>query len=57
MCNQCGLTYALGTAHSCLVALQEQMRALEDRQNAQLSELAQKVELALARKDKQIQEL
>lgn len=34
MCNQCGLTYALGTAHSCLVALQEQMRALEDRQNA-----------------------
>ncbi len=54
MCNQCGLIYGLGTAHSCFIALQEQIKALEDRQNAQITELQRVVELAFARKDKQI---
>ena len=34
MCNKCGLTYCLGTSHSCMIAFQEQMKALENRQNA-----------------------
>jgi hypothetical protein len=32
MCNECGMTYPLGYVHKCMIAFQEQLKALENRQ-------------------------
>ena len=46
MCNNCGLNYRIGTAHSCLITLQERMKAQEDRYLAEIKEIQEQVQLA-----------
>lgn len=41
MCNNCGLNYRIGTAHSCLLTLQERMNAQENRYLAEIKEIQQ----------------
>ena len=57
MCNQCALPYKLGTAHSCLISIQEQIKVQQQTHKDDLKKIQREVIDAFECRDALIKEL
>ncbi len=57
MCSMCAISYKLGTAHNCLVAIQHKIAELESSHRNELEKFQTAVDSAFQERDGLIQEL